>query len=116
MTFYNYIKSHRKRHGLNQHELAYLLGTSHASTVSRIEKDQQKPSLEDMIALEMIFQMNMSQLFPDLYQFVSNKVLYRIDLFQQNLDEGDMTLENIEKMNTLKTIRSKIAKANKAKV
>jgi len=51
----NYIKSHRKRAGLSQPDVAFLLGNSDETQVSRYENDRRLPPLEVALALQEIF-------------------------------------------------------------
>jgi transcriptional regulator with XRE-family HTH domain len=54
---------HRKRIGLAQHEMAVLLGCSHASKVSRYELSRVHPPLDVLIAYEVIFRGSARDLF-----------------------------------------------------
>ena len=58
----NYIKTHRKRLGLSQDELALLIGAAEGATVSRYESGR-LPSLETAIALSRIFGVSVESLF-----------------------------------------------------
>ena len=58
----NYIRTHRKRLGLSQDELAHLLGVEEGATVSRYESGR-LPSLETALALSRVFGVSVESLF-----------------------------------------------------
>jgi transcriptional regulator with XRE-family HTH domain len=59
---------HRKRAGLSQDEVAYLLGCGHGAKVSRYERFNREPSLRTALAYEVIFQVPVRELFAGIYE------------------------------------------------
>jgi transcriptional regulator with XRE-family HTH domain len=59
----NYLKMLRKRSGLTQRELARLLGCRSGTKVSRYEMGRRKPTFETLLAYEIIFRVQLEQLF-----------------------------------------------------
>jgi transcriptional regulator with XRE-family HTH domain len=59
----NYLKTHRKKSGLTQQEVAFLLGCDNAAQVSRCEKRRRLPPLETALACEAIFGVPIAELF-----------------------------------------------------
>ena len=49
----NYLRTYRKRSGLSQDEVAFLLGCQTGAKVSRYEPFARKPSLETLFAYEV---------------------------------------------------------------
>ena len=73
----NYLRANRKRLGLSQEEVSFLLGVVSSSKVSRYERFARDPSLETALAFEAILQRPVRELFPGLYQNVQEKVAAR---------------------------------------
>jgi len=60
----NYLRTHRRRSGLSQDELVFLLSGYGKAKVARYERDLRVPSLENLMAYELIFRQNLAGLFP----------------------------------------------------
>lgn len=73
----NYLLSNRKRLALSQDEVAFLLGVKGGTKVCRYEKFVRQPTLETALALEVIFQRPVSEIFGGLYQQVEEEVTAR---------------------------------------
>lgn len=73
----NYLRAHRKRLGLSQAEVAFLLGAEGGAKMCRYEKFSRIPTLETALACEVIFKKPASELFAGLYQQVGRKVSKR---------------------------------------
>lgn len=59
----NYLRMHRRRAGLTQGDIAYLLGACSGSKVSRYERFARRPTLETALALEIILGVPVADLF-----------------------------------------------------
>lgn len=64
----HYLRASRKRSGLSQSELAYLLGSKTRNQVSRYERRSHVPPLRVALALQALFGTPVSELFPGTYQ------------------------------------------------
>jgi transcriptional regulator with XRE-family HTH domain len=73
----NYLRSHRKRLAFSQDDVAFLLGTRSGAKVCRYERFVREPSLETIIALEVIFQKPARELFAGLHEKVEREVAER---------------------------------------
>jgi hypothetical protein len=79
-----YLRPQRRRFGLTQRELAFLIGAKDAGVVGRIEGMQRAPSLLWMCACAIIFDAAPAELFPGLFAKVSEGVLARAnDLYEE---------------------------------
>ena len=74
----NYLRTHRKRSGLSQHEVAGVLGIENGSLVCRYESGHHLPPLLVALALEALFQVPISQLFRGLGETVTQTVEDRL--------------------------------------
>ncbi len=63
----HYIRTHRKRAGLSQKDLAYLLGCKTGAKVSRYERFLRMPTLRSAIACSTICNVQIEHLFAGLY-------------------------------------------------
>src|SRR5882757_6701241 len=100
----NYLRSNRKRLGLSQDEVAFLLGAHSGSKVSRYEKFAREPSLATALAFEAIFQKPASELFAGLYEEVSQEVAARAKALGYRTAYQKPTPENSDKRRTLTSI------------
>jgi len=73
----NYLLANRKRLGLSQNEVGFLLGNQNGSKVCRYERYARTPSLETALALEAVFQKPARELFSGLYQRVEREITER---------------------------------------
>ena len=77
LRLHNYLRGNRKRLGLSQDEVAFLLGTQSGAKVCRYERFVREPNLETAFAYEAIFQKPVRELFGGLYQTIEGKVVAR---------------------------------------
>lgn len=82
----NYWKTHRKRSALTQHELATLLGCAHGSKVSRYERNARLPTLETLIAYEILFKTPWRELLPGEYNRVYHTIRARAQALSREID------------------------------
>jgi transcriptional regulator with XRE-family HTH domain len=59
----NYLRAYRKRCGLSQEDLAYLVKLNDKSAWSNLERFRRQPSLRTALACEEVFGVPASQLF-----------------------------------------------------
>lgn len=78
----NYLRHHRRRTGLTQDELAFLLGCREGSKVSRYEHFSRQPNLITALACEAVFKTPTRELFAGLYQKAEKRVRRRAKLLQ----------------------------------
>lgn len=85
----NYIRTHRKRLGLTQKDVAFLLNVYDGAKVCRYEQFKSEPSLRTALALEIIFRMSVSELFAGLHDSAQHDVLVRTRQLQRQLSQCD---------------------------
>jgi transcriptional regulator with XRE-family HTH domain len=81
----NYLRTHRKRSGLSQREVAFLLGYRNKTQVSRHERARTAPPLLVAIAYEVIFQSPVSALFTQARANAKRSVETKLATFEANL-------------------------------
>lgn len=97
----NYLKMYRKRSGLSQDELALLLGCTSGSKISRYERSCRVPSLDTVIALEVVFGEPARELFGGRYERVRRDVRRRAQRLSRRVDARDVTPVNKRKLDFL---------------
>lgn len=60
----NYLRTHRKRSGLTQDELAFLLGGHTGSQITKYERRTRTPTFRSVLACQVIFGKPPRELFP----------------------------------------------------
>ena len=102
----NYLRTYRKRSGLSQDEVAYLLGCQNGTKVSRYERFSRKPSLETLFAYEVVFGAPARELFAGVYQKVEKKMLSRAQLLTRKLNRATPDRMATRKLEILQAITS----------
>ena len=85
----SYLRTYRKRNGLTQDEVAFLLGCQSGTKVSRFERRTRKPNLETALACEVVFGIPAHELFPRAYAEVEKNVTARAHLLSSRLRAGN---------------------------
>jgi transcriptional regulator with XRE-family HTH domain len=76
----NYLRTYRKKLGLTQREVAFLLGYRGNAKVSRYERQGPIPTLKTIFAYEAIFQKPARELFAGIYDRAERETLRRARL------------------------------------
>src|SRR5216683_757347 len=75
----NYLRLHRRRAGLSQIEVAFLLGAHEGGRISRYEKGHNIPTLRTALTLAAIFGASLGDLFSGIQVEIDSEVLRRIE-------------------------------------
>ena len=97
----NYLRSHRKRLGLSQDEVAFLLGVRSGAKVCRNERFAREPSLATALAYEVIFQRPASELLGGLYQEIEQQVAERAKALTYRTDYQKRSPQNAKKLQAI---------------
>ena len=73
----NYLRTHRKKLGLTQRDVAFLLGCHSGAKVSRYERLGRVPGISTIFAYETIFQKPARELFAGVYDRTERETLRR---------------------------------------
>lgn len=106
----NYVRSNRKRLGLSQDEVAFLLGTQSGAKVCRHERFVREPSLATALAYQAIFQKPASELFRGIYQKIEQDVAARAKALSYRKDYQRPTRGNTKKLRELTSIALNVRK------
>src|SRR6267154_138031 len=83
----SYLRTHRKKSGLSQRELASIVGYHHRDSVARHERSKSAPPFLTALAYEALFQVPISELFPGFYQTVEHMVEMQLVELESMLQE-----------------------------
>jgi transcriptional regulator with XRE-family HTH domain len=78
----------RKKSGLNQKELAHILGFRSGVPISRHERSESVPDLLTAFGYEAIFRVPISQIFPGLYGTVELGIEERLAKIEDELGQS----------------------------
>lgn len=73
----NYLRTHRRRSGLTQTEVAAVLGCKSGSQISRHERRVRTPELERALAYEALYRAPVRELFAGRYEKVERRTFER---------------------------------------
>ncbi len=100
----NYLKKFRKRSGLSQREVTYLLGKKHKSKVSRYERNERLPSSRTLFGYEAIFRTTLRDLFTGTCEEIESEILDRARALSRHLDAKRRTDAIDQKMEFLNKV------------
>lgn len=101
---HNYLRTHRKKSGLSQAEVALLLGTMHRARVSRHERLSRHPEVGAVFAYEIIFCVPARELFPGSYEKVERATAKRAIALAERLASREPSRALSRKLATLQAI------------
>jgi transcriptional regulator with XRE-family HTH domain len=73
----NYIRAYRKKSGLSQREVAYLLGCDTGAQVSRYERRRRMPPAQTALACQAVFGTPVADFFAGSYETAAKEVKRR---------------------------------------
>jgi len=100
----NYIRHHRKRLGLSQEDVAFLLGWNGSAQTSRYEHFCRIPTLRTALALSYIFQSSIHELFSGEKEEVEEAVSKRAQILEEQLQRKSSSRAAARKLDFLKSI------------
>lgn len=103
----NYLRTFRRRWGLTQDEVAFLLGWKSATPVSNYEKRKSMPRLYAAFAFQVIFADLPHRIFPKLFAKVEDEVATRAYQLLQRLKK-DKRPEAVRKCELLAALIQKV--------
>jgi transcriptional regulator with XRE-family HTH domain len=104
----SYLRTHRKKHGFSQDELAELLGCSHGTIVSRFEYMQRPPTFKIALACEIIFDVPAQEIFPGILRDVERETAaHAADLIAKVISDRDRAT-SAQKLQALRAILERV--------
>ena len=106
---FNYTKACRKRTGLSQSELAFLMGMKSSSFICRTELGNEISSLSKALSYNILYDKQMPKLFPELSIKVAMQIFSRIAKLSSQLEKQTTTPLSRKKIETLEKMAIRIA-------
>src|SRR5229473_1003129 len=86
----NYLRVHRRRVGLSQHELGRVLGYQDEGPISRHERFHSMPPLVIALSYEIVFRVPVSEIFAGLRDTVEADIEERLAELENRLQQGSV--------------------------
>ncbi len=101
----NYLRTHRRRYGLSQKEVARLLGAASGTKVSRYENFTRMPNVFNVFACEIVFNQPASELFAGSYEVIRAAVQKRArQLLKKLTERPDKAKKHLRKIELFRAI------------
>lgn len=84
----NYLRSHRKKSGLSQSELAHIVGYDTQAPISEHERSVTIPALLIALSYEIVFRVPISEMFPGLYGAVEERIEEQLTKMEDELHQS----------------------------
>jgi DNA-binding XRE family transcriptional regulator len=95
---------HRKRAGLSQAEMAFILGGRRGTKVSRYERFKRLPELPTAFAYQVTFGIPASELFAGVFEQVRRVTVRRVRVLYRRLDTAEPDKLTAQKLAALKKV------------
>ena len=102
-----YLRPLRRQSGLTQRELAFLIGAKAGTTISRIERLKQAPSLERAHALALIFGIRAVEVFPGFFSEIHEALRARTNELYEEL-QGNPSKTTKVKLDFLEDVLARL--------
>jgi transcriptional regulator with XRE-family HTH domain len=99
----SYLRTERKRAGLTQKEIAFLVGAKNRAQISRFERLRRLPTTETLLAFMIVFRKNPADLIPGLYDKLLKLVRLRASELHEEL-QGDTRQVTKAKLDALEEV------------
>ena len=87
----DYLRAYRRKSGLTQREVAFLLGIHNGAQVSRYEKRHRVPPLPTALAFEAVFGIPVGELFAGVKERIAQDVERRLKRLAEQLENSKTT-------------------------
>ena len=84
----NYVRMYRRRAGLSQADVAFLLGSQSGTPLSRYERFRRLPALRTALALEIVFGIPAGEIFAGVYDELQRAIVERATMLTKELKAG----------------------------
>ena len=110
---YSHLRAYRRRSGLTQRELGQLMcGCRSELGIRNYERYGRKPHLKAAFSGQVIFDVPVTELFPDVYEAVEAEVIEQTHLLVQALSLRETTPAVEHKLSILRAIIERTAGAH----
>lgn len=107
----NYLRTHRRRTGLSQAEVAFLLGCRGGAKVSRYERHRRQPPLHVALALASVLRVPVAELFAGIADDAEQLARRRALLLRRRLVRCQQNALVVQKLAALHAIAARRVEA-----
>jgi transcriptional regulator with XRE-family HTH domain len=100
----NYLRTHRKRAGLSQDEVAFLMGCESGAKISRYEMNRRQLPVETVFAYEAVFGVPARELLAGVYEEAEQSVRKRAALLAKIIGRNGEDPESQRKVELLNKV------------
>jgi DNA-binding XRE family transcriptional regulator len=86
----SHLRTHRRKTGLSQRDLASIVGLITELQISRHERAHTLPLFLTAISYEVVFQVSIAELFPGIYETVRHNIEKRLDEIEEKLHQSTL--------------------------
>jgi len=103
----SYLRTFRRRSGLTQAEVAFLLGVHSGAKVSRYERLSRRPSFQTALGLQAVFGIPAETLLPAMSAQVERKIVARAYLLSRRLERHSDSARTKRKIRFLTSVAAR---------
>ena len=103
---HNYLRTYRKRAGLSQKEMAFLLGCRGGAKISRYERSARQPNLQTAFVYEAVFRTPARELFAGIFQEIERTAVKRAQVLARKLTTAKPDRLTTHKLQVLRAVAS----------
>ena len=103
----SYLRTFRRRSGLTQAEVAFLLGAESGAKVSRYERLSRRPSFRTALGLQAVFGVSAEDLLPIITADVERKIMARAHLLSRRLERHSDSARTKRKLRFLTSVSAR---------
>jgi DNA-binding XRE family transcriptional regulator len=96
-----YLRTHRRGRGLSQDDVAYLLGTTSGTSISRHEKAERLPKLETALAYEIVLGVPIRDIYAGTFRALEKGILKRAAKLATRVSQRPASVARAHKLRTL---------------
>ena len=100
----NFLRLYRKRTPLTQGDIAFLLGLSDESNISRYEKGQREPSIDVLLFYHLLFDTTIESFFEYQSGDAGNQLTIKINDLILELEKDSANPKNIARIKFLESV------------
>lgn len=100
----NYLRAYRRRLGLSQEEVSFLLGSRSGGKVSQYERFSRVPTLRTAIRLEVLFDAPIRDLFAGEFEYAEKEALKRARFLVRRLERRCCDPQQTRKLAALRDL------------
>ena len=108
----NFLRLYRKRTPLTQGDVAFLLGLSDESNISRYEKGQREPGLDFLISYHLLFNTSIESFFEYKSRERCDELMEKIKNLIVALNNETTSSKNTERIRFLESVIIRLTKEN----